>query len=184
MSTSHVLLGLLASGERHGYELKHEHDVRFPMARPLAFGQVYATLARLRSRGFARSATSVKGLGPQRRPFAITPAGREELDRWLAEVEPPAPYDVSSTLTEKLVLTLLTTNPARAERYLRHQRDAYAVQAQEYRRQSDSNRSTGPALSLATTYALGHLAADLRWIDAALDLITDLNKELHSHATP
>ena len=47
MSTSHVLLGLLAAGSRHGYELKRAHDARLPRARPLAFGQVYATLSQI-----------------------------------------------------------------------------------------------------------------------------------------
>ena len=51
MSTSHVLLGLLAAGSRHGYELKRAHDARLPRARPLAFGQVYATLSRLERDG-------------------------------------------------------------------------------------------------------------------------------------
>ncbi|GAB3218600.1 hypothetical protein GCM10027452_40610 [Micromonospora halotolerans] len=35
VSTQHVLLGLLARGPRHGYELKRAHDERLPRARPL-----------------------------------------------------------------------------------------------------------------------------------------------------
>ena len=47
MSTPHLLLGLLSRGPRHGYELKREHDDRFAQAKPLPYGQVYATLGRL-----------------------------------------------------------------------------------------------------------------------------------------
>ena len=101
MSTGHVLLGLLAEGERHGYELKREHDARFPAARPLAFGQVYATLERLRNRGLVDTAASVKADGPERTPYALTDAGRAELDRWLAEVEAPSPY-VANPLSVKV----------------------------------------------------------------------------------
>lgn len=36
MSLGHVLLGLLADEERHGYDLKRQYGVRFPAARPLA----------------------------------------------------------------------------------------------------------------------------------------------------
>ena len=50
MSTGHVLLGLLVERPKHGYELKREHDRRLPGAKPLAYGQVYATLQRLQSR--------------------------------------------------------------------------------------------------------------------------------------
>src|SRR3954452_672106 len=46
VSASMVLLGLLERGPGHGYELKADHDEWFPSAKPLAFGQVYATLAR------------------------------------------------------------------------------------------------------------------------------------------
>jgi len=34
MSTPYLLLGLLAGGARHGYELKLAHDARLPFARP------------------------------------------------------------------------------------------------------------------------------------------------------
>lgn len=68
MSTGHVLLGLLADGERHGYELKREHDTRFPAARPLAFGQVYATLERLRKRGLVDAASASRPLARSARP--------------------------------------------------------------------------------------------------------------------
>ena len=47
MSLGTVILGVLADGPAHGYYLKREHDDRFPSARPLAYGQVYATLGRL-----------------------------------------------------------------------------------------------------------------------------------------
>ena len=43
MSAAHVLLGLLARGAKHGYDLKKAYDERMPQAKPLAFGQVYAT---------------------------------------------------------------------------------------------------------------------------------------------
>ena len=47
MATGEVLLGLLVEQPRHGYDLKRAYDERFGADRPLRFGQVYATLARL-----------------------------------------------------------------------------------------------------------------------------------------
>ena len=47
MATNEVVLALLRRGPAHGYDLKRDHDVWFPDARPIAFGQVYATLGRL-----------------------------------------------------------------------------------------------------------------------------------------
>src|SRR5439155_1103193 len=47
VSVSSTMLGLLEPQPSHGYELKREYDRRFGRDRPLPFGQVYATLARL-----------------------------------------------------------------------------------------------------------------------------------------
>ena len=76
MSTAHVLLGLLASGPMHGYELKRSHDQRLPRAKPLAFGQVYATLGRLQRDGLVTTAGQDQEGGPERTSFGpITPRG-------------------------------------------------------------------------------------------------------------
>ncbi len=178
MTTGHVLLGLLAEGERHGYELKREHDARFPAARPLAFGQVYATLERMRKRGWVDAATGVKAAGPERTPYAMTGAGREELERWLADIEPPSPF-VANPLSVKVTLALLTADEALAQDYLRRQREAHLARMREYTRQkSEPGRSLAEVL--AADFALTHLDADLRWIEAALERVADLNKEIHS----
>ena len=177
MSIGHVLLGLLADGERHGYELKHEHDARFPAARPLAFGQVYATLERLRNRGFVDAATGVKAAGPERTPYVLTDAGRAELDRWLSEVEMPSPF-VANPLSVKVTLALLTADEALAQDYLRRQRDAHLQRMREYTRHKSDPETTLVEV-LAADYALTHLDADLRWIEAALDRVADLNKEIN-----
>src|SRR5450759_4655396 len=50
MSTAHALLGLLEPAPRHGYALKRMFDRYFAPDRPLAFGQVYATLGLVGSR--------------------------------------------------------------------------------------------------------------------------------------
>ena len=177
MSTGHVLLGLLTEGERHGYELKREHDARFPAARPLAFGQVYATLERLRKRGLVDAASGVKAAGPERTPYALTDAGRAELDRWLAEVEAPSPF-VANPLSVKVTLALLTADEALAEDYLRRQRDAHLQRMRDYTRRK-SDPSTSLVEVLAADYALTHLDADLRWIETAIERVSDLDKEIN-----
>src|SRR3954465_6198914 len=104
MSTPHVLLGLLVAGPRHGYDLKRAHDERLPQAKPLAFGQVYATLGRLERDGFVEQTGPDREAGPDRTSSALTPAGRAQLDDWLDQVEPPAPY-VNSALFSKVVVS-------------------------------------------------------------------------------
>ena len=172
-----MLLGLLADGERHGYELKREHDARFPAARPLAFGQVYATLERLRKRGLVDTGSGVKAAGPERTPYALTDAGRAELDRWLAEVEAPSPF-VSNPLSVKVTLALLIADEALAQDYLRRQRDAHLQRMREYTRLK-GDPETSLVEVLAADYALTHLDADLRWIETAIERVSDLDKEIN-----
>ena len=96
MSAAHVLLGLLARGSRHGYDLKRAYDDRMPQAKPLAFGQVYATLARLERDGLVETVGRDQAGGPERTSFQLTDEGRRALMVWLAEVEQPMPYVTSS----------------------------------------------------------------------------------------
>ena len=72
MSTAHVLLGLLAGGPRHGYDLKRSHDQRLPQAKPLAYGQVYATLGRLERDGLVAPAGHDRDGGPDRTSYRLT----------------------------------------------------------------------------------------------------------------
>ena len=72
MSTRHILLGLLASGPSHGYDLKRRHDERFPQARPLAYGQVYTTLQRLVRDGLAEVEGTDSDGGTERTTYRAT----------------------------------------------------------------------------------------------------------------
>jgi DNA-binding PadR family transcriptional regulator len=171
MSTGHVMLGLLAERPKHGYELKREHDHRLPGARPLAYGQVYATLQRLQRDGFAEVAETVRDGGPERTVYAITEGGRAELARWLDGVEPPAPY-VSSALLSRVVVA--SAAGGAADGYLRRQRAAHLARMREL----TTERAAGsPGAALAADYALQHLDADLRWIETAMRRLADLKEE-------
>ncbi|MCW3842929.1 PadR family transcriptional regulator [Micromonospora yasonensis] len=177
MSTSHVLLGLLAAGPRHGYELKRAHDERLPRARPLAFGQVYATLARLQRDGLVVPAGQEREGGPDRTTYALTEEGRTALDRWLAAVEPPMPY-VASTLFAKVVVALLVADPERTRGYLIAQRRAHTARLREL-----TAVKTAPSAGLndviAADFAIAHLDADLRWLHTTLDRVADWHREVH-----
>jgi DNA-binding PadR family transcriptional regulator len=178
MSTAHVLLGLLAGGPRHGYELKRAHDERLPRAKPLAFGQVYATLGRLERDGFVTEAGQDRDGGPDRTSYELTDEGRRHLDAWLTAVEPPAPY-VTSELLSKVVVALFAADASRAGDYLVAQRAAHMSRMREL-----TTAKTAPGATvgdvIAADYAIGHLEADLRWLQTTLARVADLQKEVTS----
>lgn len=52
MNNALTLLGLIGCEASYGYDLKQRYDTYFGVTKPLAFGQVYSTLARLLRDGF------------------------------------------------------------------------------------------------------------------------------------
>ena len=176
MSTAHAVLGLLATGARHGYELKREHDARLPMAKPLAFGQVYATLVRLLRDGLIEELAHERAGGPDRTAYELTERGRAELEQWLSTVEAPAPH-VNSALFLKVVLAVLVSGETAARQYLSAQRQAHSARLREL-----TAVKTRPGARLAdilpVDYAIAHLTADLRWIETTLARVTELREEV------
>ncbi|WP_433373079.1 PadR family transcriptional regulator [Actinoplanes sp. CA-142083] len=178
MSTAHVLLGLLAGGPRHGYDLKRAHDERLPQAKPLAFGQVYATLGRLERDGYVAEAGQDREGGPDRTSYQLTDEGRRHLDTWLSAVEPPAPY-VTSELFSKVVVALLAADAERARDYLVAQRAAHMSRMRELTT-AKSVPGAGVGDVVAADYAIGHLEADLRWLRTTLSRVAAMQKEVTS----
>lgn len=176
MSIPHLLLGLLSRGPRHGYELKREHDDRFPQAKPLPYGQVYATLGRLLRDGLVVEGEPTPGDGPDRRVYELTDDGDAALRAWLAEVEPPAPY-VSNPLLARVVVALLADGTA--DEYLSAQRSAHL---QRMRELTAVKTASNARLSdvLAADWALSHLDADLRWVETTAQRLDALTTEVRT----
>jgi DNA-binding PadR family transcriptional regulator len=91
-ATAYALLGLLSFGrELTGYDLKKwaDHSLSMFFWSP-AMSQIYAELPRLEHRGYVASSEAPHGDARTKRVYRITPAGLEELQRWLRE----SPVDV------------------------------------------------------------------------------------------
>jgi DNA-binding PadR family transcriptional regulator len=180
MSTSHALLGLLAaSGTRHGYELKREYDRRLVSVRPLAFGQMYTTLARLLHDGRIAEVAHERAGGPDRVAYALTPAGRAELDAWLDQVEEPSPH-ISARIFIRVAIALLACPDERtARRCLTAQRERHLAEMRSLTR-IKTDRAASVTQVVAADYLLNHLDADLRWIDTTLTRVAQLRAEVHA----
>lgn len=170
MAIGHALLGLLEAGPRHGYELKREYDERFGHDRPLAYGQVYSTLARLLRDGLIEVDGVEPGGGPERKRYAITSAGVTDVGHWLNAPEKPQPY-LQSTLYAKVVLALLTGRSATEVL------DVQRVEHLSVMRQLTRRKLDGDLVDqLVCDHALFHLEADLRWLEltaARLDQLAE-----------
>ncbi|MFF5445258.1 PadR family transcriptional regulator [Streptomyces sp. NPDC012888] len=172
MSIGHTLLGLLEAGPRHGYDLKRAFDEKFGHDRPLAYGQVYATMSRLLKNGLVEVDGIEAGDGPDRKRYAITDAGVTDVADWLAQPEKPEPY-LQSVLYTKVVLALLTGRSAQ---------DLLDTQRAEHLRLmrilTTRKRKGDLADQLVCDHALFHLEADLRWLELAAARLDRLAKEV------
>lgn len=174
MSTRHILLGLLAAGPSHGYDLKRRHDERFPQARPLAYGQVYTTLQRLVRDGLAEGEGTDSDGGPERTKYRATDDGARELAAWAGEIAPPAPF-VANEIFAKVVVSILSGGDAAG--YLAAQRAAHMARMRELTAVK-TGRGADLATVLSADYALNHLDADLRWMNTTGARLTTLTAEV------
>ena len=85
MSLRHALLGLLAEHPASGYDLLKQFEGTVAFVWPATQSQIYTELGRLADSGLIE----VLAEGPRgRKEYAVTVAGRAELERWLRESEP------------------------------------------------------------------------------------------------
>jgi DNA-binding PadR family transcriptional regulator len=159
MSVPIALLGLLEREPSYGYDLKRDYDAYFGRDKPLDFGQVYATLARLTRDGKVAPGQMEAGGGPDRKLYAITDGGKHEFETWLSQPIEPAPH-LQTDLFVKVVFALMLGRSA--ERYLDTQRAAHLRRMREL---TALKREGDLVDALLADHGLFHLEADLRWID-------------------
>ena len=177
MTTQYGLLGLLDAEPRHGYELKQAFDRVLSPHRPLPFGQVYATLARLERDG----RVSIDGVervdGPDRKRYAITPDGRAVLREWLRVPLHPEPH-LQAELYVKVVLAILLGHPL--DELIDTQRRAHLERMREL---TALRRSAPLPTALLADYATFHLEADLRWLELTSARVDDLRAHIATGET-
>lgn len=167
-----MLLGLLDREPSHGYDLKRDYDAYFGRDKPVPFGQVYSTLARLVRDGKVAPSELEPGTGPERKRYSITEVGKEEVEAWLKAPVDPEPH-LQPLLFVKVVLALMLGRSA--ERYLDVQKRAHLRRMRELTKMRRSNELID---SLLADYGLFHLEADLRWIDLTSARLTELAEEV------
>ncbi len=95
-----VILGLLSLSPRSGYDIKAvvDRSTRFFWA--ASYGQIYPELRRLEQEGLIEGEDVPNGRRA-RRVFRLTPAGRDELRRWLL-----SPGELAVELRDESLLRL------------------------------------------------------------------------------
>lgn len=174
MPLHHAVLALLAGRPAHGYELKGSFEQAVgEQWGGLNIGHLYQILERLARDGLIESERQPQPVKPDRLVHQITPAGREELRRWLNEPSART-RGYRDDFFLKLMAAAQTGDPATLADVLRHQRTRLLSEL----RGLDTTRaaaSDSPVVALLVTAAELHVRADLRVVDAAeRDLTPDV----------
>jgi PadR family transcriptional regulator AphA len=96
MALREVILTVLARGEMSGYEITKDFEAVYVHFWRASHQQVYRELARLHKDGRVTARVIAQDGKPDKKAYAITKQGMEELRRWiLAPTEMPRPqYDL------------------------------------------------------------------------------------------
>lgn len=156
----------------YGYDLKNRYDRWFGLKKPLAFGQVYTTLARLIGKGWIVAVGEEAGSGPERKRYEITAAGRARVMEWMFTPDVPSER-LQSNLFAKTIIALLLGDDA--GRLLDLQRAQHMARMRQL---TNEKKKADLAVVLACDHALFHIEADLRWIDLTAARLTQLRAEV------
>src|SRR3954451_12656118 len=100
MSVRFGLLALFADGPKYGYQVHTEFEARTSGTWPVNVGQVYTTLERLERDGLiAPEGENADG----RTLYAITDAGRSDLDGWFLTAVAGADRPLSELAIKRLM---------------------------------------------------------------------------------
>jgi PadR family transcriptional regulator AphA len=86
--TAKVVLGMIALGERTGYDVKRTVERSTAFFWGASYGQIYPELERLERAGLVKGKAQTGGRG--RREYTVTARGRRALTEWLSADAPLA----------------------------------------------------------------------------------------------
>jgi DNA-binding PadR family transcriptional regulator/dienelactone hydrolase len=165
-TTEHAVLGLLAFGERSGYDLARGAEWSVGAMWAPSRSQIYKVLPRLVELGCARVRAVEQDARPDKALYAITRRGRQVLAAWVEEVEEDPPGGSS------LFLMKIFFGWAGAPDAASRQLDAYDGWLRRRRVRFEAMAAALPEEEpvhsrVALDHALARIGATLTWVGNA-----------------
>jgi DNA-binding PadR family transcriptional regulator len=177
MSLQHAILGFLNHRPYSGYDLKKVFDTSVRHFWPADQSQIYRTLNRLTTNGWAEMEKIEQEKRPARKEYHITEAGQDELRQWLVT---PLPFgdNRSAPMVQVFFAGHLTNEKiiAMYQRVADHMRiglQQYELIPQEIEAYSEYVRSPREFFFWMQTLEIGKLTArtNLEWIENVIQQI-------------
>jgi DNA-binding PadR family transcriptional regulator len=166
MSLKFGILGLLAQGPLHGYEVKTRFEEMLGGTWEVNIGQIYTTLQRLERDGLVEPEGDRGDRG--KHAYALTDEGRTALQDWLEHPE-EEPQQLREEIYVKLLLSNRLAN-GNLQTLLARQRRVYLQRLRDLADLEDRARREGRHdLVLLVKGAILHTEADLAWVDVCAE---------------
>jgi PadR family transcriptional regulator, regulatory protein AphA len=156
--TARAILGMIALGNRTGYDIKRVVDKSTRHFWAASYGQIYPELGRLEEAGLVRGRSEPSG-GRARRVYELTPRGEDALRGWLASGEEPT-YELRDEGMLKLFFS--DSLPEQRIANLRSMRERQERKLAELRELEGKTGEwhTGPRMTLEMGIAYAQFMAD------------------------
>ncbi len=165
MPLHHAVLALLVEKPAHGYELRTSFEQAVgDQWGGLNIGHLYQILDRLNRDGLVESEHQPQTVKPDRLVYHITAAGKQELERWLAEPSSRL-HGYRDDFFLKLMAAARSGDPAKLDGVVRRQR-AHLMMELHSLAEARAHASPGVVTLLITAAEL-HIRADLGVVDEA-----------------
>jgi DNA-binding PadR family transcriptional regulator len=113
LSPEYAVLGLLAQGPAHGYDLHQRLIADLGQVWHCSLSQIYNILKRLEGQGYIAGEVQEQPKLPARRLFHLTAAGRGRFEAWLYSPTPASVRAIRVEFTTRLYF-VHTLNPEQA----------------------------------------------------------------------
>lgn len=171
MSIHHVILGLLHQCPQSGYDLKKAISTSPFMHWSGNNNQVYTSLIHLSREGFV-SASIIEGSGyPGKKIYTITPAGLEELKKWLSTT--PALFEMHNQFIIQFLFAESLSTQQRynlMDSYEEELKQALITLQELFRRELNAPNEALSKMAfrrLSFSNLINHYQTELNWIAQA-----------------
>ena len=176
LSFKHAILGLLADGPLHGYELKTLYQDQLVPSTTLNFGQVYTTLDRLQRDGWVEHDVVSQQERPDKKVYALTEEGRTRLREWL-DAPSVLNLDMRNETCLKLMLARRLTQVDAIEIVMKEKRACLARLHELTQARARAKADGEPVQTvLLLDLAVLRLEAFMKWLENCDEL---LREEVH-----
>jgi DNA-binding PadR family transcriptional regulator len=164
MSIRYALLALLDKSSMYGYQLRAQFESSTGATWPLNIGQVYSTLQRLERDRLVEASLEVDVVSPgdDRKRYALTEAGRQDLEQWFSTPVARQASARSELVIKVIMASMLPWVDARA--VIDAQRAACMQALQIYTR-AKAATSGNLAASLVMDSVIFAAESEIRWLD-------------------